>query len=179
MRFPLQLQAQLCADDERSLQFDLRFRTPIPVDGHPGAFGSSRKHDVHTGVDLYALDGEPVWAMSTGTVVAVIPFTGQHANCPWWLDTDAIAVEDQTGIWLYGEIGVASWAKIGATVLEGEVIGYVKRVLRTDKGRPTSMLHLERYIHGCRAFAPIWNLGAPQPTELIDPTPFLEHFDDR
>lgn len=179
MIFPLQLRPEVCADDAQSLQYDLRFKTPIPVAEHPGAFGAKRRHDVHTGVDLYALDGEPVWAMASGEVVAVIPFTGALAKCPWWLDTDAIVIEDQSGIWLYGEVRASTWVKVGATVLEGEVIGRVKRVLRNDKGRPTAMLHMERYVHGCREFAPIWELGSPCPSTLVDPTPYLERFDLR
>lgn len=147
--------------------------TLFPLKPHPGAFGSERRHDIHTGIDFYAVEGTPVYAISPGVIHSVIPFTGIAAGCDWWLDTDAIVVEDSNGFWLYGEVGAAAWVEPGATVFAGEAIGQVKRVLRNDKGRPTAMLHVERYELDTPQFAPTWKLGEDKPAGLVDPTKLL------
>lgn len=177
MRFPLDLEAYLTPDDEDAVSRISDTLTQIPFDEHCGAFGVKRAHDVHTGVDLYAPDGAPVYAMQLGVVVDVFPFTGVDANCPWWLDTKAVAIEDDDGVWLYGEIEPDTEIYKGQMVFEGQHIGRVRRVLRNDKGRPVSMLHMERYVRGTREFAPLWELDKPQPPSLIDPTLMLAYFD--
>ena len=67
---------------------------PIPLSGHPGAFGAVRKHDIHTGVDLYVPEGTAVYALYDGVVVDVSKFTGPEANppCPWWNETYSVTV---------------------------------------------------------------------------------------
>ena len=51
-------------------------------------------------------------------------------------------------------------------------IGTVLRVLKIDKGRPTSMLHLELhkrgFIHGTH-----WIKGKEKSENLLDPTQYL------
>jgi hypothetical protein len=62
----------------------------------------------------------------------------------------------------------------------GQKLGAIKRVLRRDKGRPVSMLHLELY-RACtpeQHWSPVWNLNDPIPTGLIDPEPFLSVVSD-
>lgn len=142
----------------------------IPQYGHPGAFGMVRKHDVHTGVDLYTEEGSPVYAVEAGEVVAVLPFTGPEAESPWWFPTDAVMVEGASGVVLYGEIGPK--VKVGEEIFPGTLLGHVKRVLRNDKGKPMSMLHLELYVPGTKD-AVWWTPDQPKPTQLLDPTPFL------
>lgn len=172
--FPLNIPRKIVtSNDCLSGSLDLEHETEIPTGNHGGAFGSVRLHDVHTGIDLYALDGTPIYAITNGIVVDIFPFTGILAGCDWWLDTVAIAIEDSAGIWLYGEVEAATHLTHGCTVTEGEIIGTMKRVLKRDKGRPTSMLHLERYVSGCRTFAPLWNKGDTMPNTLIDPTPMI------
>ena len=51
---------------------------PIPKPGEPGYFGVSRKYDMHTGIDLYTNDEEPVYALYHGTVVNIENFTGER-----------------------------------------------------------------------------------------------------
>lgn len=177
MRFPLDIEAYLTDNDSNVVHRISDKETQIPYGEHCGAFGSTRTYDVHTGVDLYAADGTSVFAMQDGIVVDVFPFTGKEAGCPWWLDTMAVAIEDEDGVWLYGEIAPSEHLVPGLVVAEGDCIGTVKRVLRNDKGRPVSMLHVERYVHGTREFAPIRNVGEPQPETLVDPTELLCHFD--
>lgn len=134
---------------------------------HPGAFGARRRYDVHTGVDLYAQVAEDVFACEDGAVVTVEDFTGPKAGSSWWHDTQAILVEGETGVILYGE--VVPLVKVGERVVRGQLIGRVARVLRTDKGRPLSMLHVELYTHGTRASV-VWSLGGDRPNQLRDPT---------
>lgn len=173
MRFPLNLEAHLTDDDANVLQRIKERETQIPYGNHCGAFGTRRLHDIHSGIDLYAPDGEDVFAIQDGIVVAVYPFTGPAANLHWWHDTMAICIEDETGVWLYGEVEPSPLIKPGIAVLEGERIGSVKQVLRHDKGRPMSMLHMERYLPGTREFVERWAIGEPQPTSILDPTPNL------
>lgn len=138
-----------------------------------GRFGAVRKHDVHTGVDLYTDVGDRVYAIESGMVVAVVPFTGIPAGSPWWLDTDALMIEGVSGVILYGEI--VTEFKVGDFVFAGDRLGEVKRVLKKDKGKPVSMLHLECYTPGTKE--PVWwNLGEPQPECLLDPTFLVEKY---
>jgi len=143
----------------------------VPREG-PGKFGAVRKHDVHTGVDLYSSAGQTVQAVEEGTVVALLDFTGARAGSPWWRDTRAIMVEGQEHVVLYGEVQEAPGMTVGAAVRAGDVVGEVVRVLRHDMGWPTTMLHLELYRLGVRE--PVWwRLGEGQPAELLDPTEWL------
>jgi len=47
------------------------YKYQIPTGEELGAFGVTRKHDVHTGVDMYCEQGDEVVAMEDGIVVAV------------------------------------------------------------------------------------------------------------
>jgi murein DD-endopeptidase MepM/ murein hydrolase activator NlpD len=150
----------------------LRGATPAaPVTG-PGKFGAVRKHDVHTGVDLYCAEGQPVQAVEAGTVVAILDFTGPKADSRWWRDTRAVMVEGAGHVVLYGEIREAPELAVGTVVQPGDTIGEVVRVLRQDRGLPTTMLHLELYAPGVRE--PVWwRLDEQQPAGLFDPTEWL------
>lgn len=155
-----------------------------PLLQHPGAFGTARKHDVHTGVDLYVPEHSWVHAVETGKIVRAGAFTGTRSMppTPWWNDTSYLMVEGESGVVCYGEIH-CSWLDsqlreqpdgfYGDTIEVGETIGMIFPVLKEDKGRPRSMLHLELYEHGYRGEPVDWALGAPRPAGLLDPTPFL------
>ena len=146
----------------------------IPTSEHPGGFGFRRKHDVHTGVDLYCEDGQPVYAVEDGEVVKIDYFTGAVVGMPWWETTSAVMIEGETGVVNYGEINPYEQLQIGQKISRGQRIGFVKRVLPNHKLRSdipfhsTSMLHVELYKHGAREFAN----GALDET-VLDPTPFL------
>lgn len=144
--------------------------TGLPQGQHPGAFGVTRKHHVHEGVDLYCPQGTPVHAVEGGEVVAVLPFTGPSAGMPWWEDTQVVLVEGLSGVVAYGEVDPS--VPLGARVQTGDLVGTVRRVLKQDKGRPMSMLHLELHAPGTRS-CPEWPVGAPKPESLRDPTPLL------
>ena len=139
---------------------------------YPGMFGSVRKHDVHTGVDIYCENGRLVLAAEDGIVVAVENFTGPNAEdpSPWWNDTKAILVEGLSGVILYGEVDPC--VHVGERVMQGQGIGRVVCVLKKDKGRPMAMLHFELYHLGTRKSV-WWRLGETKPRELLDPTELL------
>jgi len=158
------------------MQSPLKCRFYVPNDlSHPGAFGARRKHDVHTGVDLYCPEGEPVYAICSGTVVSIIEhFTGPGAGSPWWNQTGAIMIEDVMGVFLYGEINVDLGITVGERIRPGRLLGTVAQVLKKDKGRPMSMLHVERYSHDTTEPCAWWGLDNPfVPNRLRDPTALL------
>jgi murein DD-endopeptidase MepM/ murein hydrolase activator NlpD len=120
----------------------------VPIPNHHGAYMVKRKFDVHTGVDLFAREGSNVYAIEDGEVVNIRPFTGETADTPFWENTQAIDVEGFTGTICYGEVTPVPSLKIGDVVEKGDVIGFVKRVLKEYKGKPRSMLHLAIHRHG-------------------------------
>lgn len=144
--------------------------TYLPLGSHPGAWGVQRKNHVHEGVDLYAPAGTSVYAVEDGVVSGVIEFTGPTAGSPWWLDTKGVWIEGQSGAVLYGEL--TPCVAVGHHVSAGDLVGHVARVLRHDKGRPTSMLHLELHSPGT-VTAPEWRSRDSKPPTLRDPTSFL------
>lgn len=142
----------------------------------PGRFGAVRKHDIHTGVDLYCRAGAAVMTVEPGEVVAVEDFTGPDAGSPWWLPTKAVLVEGASGVVVYGEVEpvVSAGARLGA----GTPVGTVLRVLRKDKGLPRAMLHLELMVLGARETV-WWKHGEARPGVLRDPTAALQAALDR
>ncbi len=173
MRFPLRKTVLGTTEDSMSFQrISLRREVEIPVGAHVGAFGVTRKHHIHEGVDLYCMPGDFVFAMEPGIVTKVEAFTGEHAGSPWWENTWAVHVGGPSGVIVYGEITPSALAWPGFEIEEGHLIGFVKPVLKEDKGRPTSMLHLELHQPYTRETV-AWDLGAPRPETLLDPTPLL------
>jgi murein DD-endopeptidase MepM/ murein hydrolase activator NlpD len=137
---------------------------------HPGSFGAIRKHDIHTGIDLYCEPLQEVVAVEDGTVVLIEKFTGEFATppSPWWHNTYAVLIEGQSGVVVYGEIKPLEAISVGYKIKQGETIGNVITVLKKDKNTPMTMLHLELYKSGTRETV-IWNLGQPQPENLLNP----------
>lgn len=133
-----------------------------PLDGQ---FGAVRKYDIHTGVDLHCPVETLVPAIEDGIVVAIEHFTGVNAGSPWWHDTQAVLVEGVSGVILYGE--VRPLVDLDQRVRKDEIVGSVLRVLKNDKGKPLSMLHLELYKPGTRASV-WWKHNEPQPENLLD-----------
>lgn len=122
----------------------------FPVLQHYGSFGTRRKFNVHSGVDLYAPVGENVYAVEDGEVVWCGWFTGSNCGTPWWNDTRALYVEGDTATIIYGEIQEIDSLQEGSLVKRGQVIGNVMEVLKKDKGKPTSMLHFSTKPRGYR-----------------------------
>lgn len=157
--------------------FPLDFPVRVPVFPHPGSFGAIRKHDRHTGVDLYVdseKTGAIVRAIEAGTVVRVLNFTGPSSTppTPYWNDTQAVLVEGDTGVILYGEI--SPFVQEGDVLERGERLGKTVPVLKQDKGRPVEMLHVELLSHGSRSEAPVWSRNLDSPYSFVhDPTLLL------
>ena len=160
------------SEDSRSFERLPSGTTALPLPPHPGAFGVVRKHHTHEGVDLYAPEGSVVSAVEAGVVVRIEAFTGTHAGTPWWHDTWAVFVEGASGVVVYGEIQPHLGLVEGARAEAGQPLGVIIPVLKTPKGRPASMLHLELHAPGTRE-APAWEHGQPRPRSLRDPTPWL------
>ena len=145
----------------------------VPVGTHPGAFGTQRKHDVHTGVDLYCNEGDGVYSCTDGLVVEVGEFTGPSAGDSWWNDTKAIVIDTGLNYIVYGEL--EPLVDVGQRVSAGEVIGKITPVLPPHKHRPdiaghsVNMLHLELMTRRFDGFI-VWILDESQPNGLLDPT---------
>ncbi len=171
--WPLELMPTKITEDSNSfLRINLEKEVEIPIKYHFGAFGTMRRFDRHRGVDLYAPVGSPVYAVQNGIIKDIRPWTGVTANCDWWNDTDAISIEGTDGLVVYGEILVNSKLKIGDEVKSGDLLGTVLQVLKKDKGRPTSMLHLELRNPGFyKNIDKSWSQDLPE--GLLNPTPFL------
>ena len=134
-------------------------------------FGAKRKHDFHTGVDLFCNEDEPVYSMYDGIVTSVIEFTG-FSESPWWEDTHAIMIyhPEIQKTFLYGE--VSTNLKAGKVIKQGQLIANVKRVLKKDKGKPMTMLHIECY-KGLQTKAVWWYHDTECPKNLEDITKYL------
>lgn len=151
----------------------------LPINNHPGSFGYVRKHDVHTGIDLYVNENDPVFAIEDGIVTNYYQFTGKDIGFDWWLDTFALIVKSDKGYFVYGEI--TSNKKIGDIIKAGDHIGNVIPVLPKEKirdwipGHSNCMLHLERYNDEYKSeyVWSSWEIGQKKPHFLEDPTPFL------
>lgn len=153
----------------------------IPVGDHPGSFGVKRKHDFHTGVDLYCKNGQDVVSCTDGVVVEVKPFTGTSLGHTWWNETKAVVVDTGTNYILYGEVNPK--VNVGDVIKRGQKIAEVIPVLPEHKhrsdipGHSVSMLHLELLrrnpvfteFQGRNGFM-TWDLDKCQPYDLFDPT---------
>lgn len=146
----------------------------LPKKGDPGYFGTQRTHDVHTGIDLYTFNQAPVLALEDGVVVAIEHFTGEKAQSPWWNDTQAILIENDQGVILYGELMVSPHYQEGSQIKRGDCLGHITPVLKKDKGKnPTTMLHLEYYDKGVRQSV-WWTDKSQKPQGLRNPSVLLQ-----
>lgn len=150
------------------------YKCQIPTGIEFGAFGVTRKFDIHTGVDMYCNAGDECLAMEDGIVIAVEFFTGPSVDMPWWNDTQAVAIKGASGIINYGE--VRAHVKVGDEIEEGDLIGWVIPVLKQDKGKVPSMtmLHLELYNEYDGQWV-LWEVDTEQPKNLLDPTKLLQN----
>jgi len=172
-QFPIELKVLGTTSDSDSYKdINLKTEVEIPTLPHCGAYSVFRTHDRHEGVDLYCPNDTPVYAVEDGIVVMMRCFTGRYAHCAWWNETDSISIEGATGVVEYGEIITDEEMQIRRQVFQGDLIGWVRTVLKKDKGRPMSMLHMNLY-EGAQTRDQSWSLEGPKPTGLADPTPHL------
>lgn len=160
---------------------------------YPGSFGAVRSTDIHTGIDLYCPLGTEVRAVEDGTIVGVEAFTGAWAPgkdaSPWWNNTMALLVRGESGVIVYGEVEPERFPKalLGRRLLRGEAFANIGQpVLKSNKGRPMVMLHLELlrslpegytglYLEEGQVSATSWwKLGDARPDRVLDPTTLLE-----
>lgn len=155
------------------------YHWPLPgadrFSSYSGSFAAERKHDIHTGIDIYCEPNQVCCAMESGEVVKIEIFTGPNAEptSPWWNETQAVFVEGKTGVIVYGEIKPLSTIKVGKKISAGQILGHVLTVLKKDKGLPMTMLHVELYEKGTRETV-VWGLGENKPQTLLDPTKLFE-----
>ena len=146
---------------------------------HPGSFGFERKNHIHEGVDIYSTPEEDVYNIFEGILIGIRPFTGEHTALveitpsPWWNNTFCILVQTKFGVINYGEITPNPCLKKGQYIQKGAFLGKVCRVLKTDKGRPLDMVHLERYISSVTVPVVEWSRGQKRPSGLLAPTNLL------
>lgn len=139
----------------------------IPTTG-PGSFGAIRKHDIHTGIDFYCNENDPVFAIEDGKVVSIQQFTGENVGCGWWNDTYCVIIRGNDGKYiLYGEI--KNTVLVGDVIKKGMVIGHIMTVLKKDKGLPMNMLHLEYYDDVWNLEPVVWELDQLKPLSLLNP----------
>ena len=106
-------------------------------------------------------------------LLLICPFTGEVAGFPWWENTWAIYVLGESGIVVYGEIQLNFNLDIGDEITTDTNIGSVLKVLKKDKGRPTSMLHIELH-KPTHTHIGKWLIGENMPEGYIDPTEHLK-----
>jgi hypothetical protein len=144
------------------------YKHKLPTYIDQGGFGYIRKHDIHTGIDLYCSENDEVYAMEDGVIVNVEKFTGEWAGSPWWNNTEAILIEGKSGMILYGEIEVSDEIRYSKNVFKGDLLGKVNTVLKKDKGiYSPNMLHLEFYKKGTKESV-WWLLNEQRPNNLLD-----------
>lgn len=151
----------------------LKCKIKLPSKDQPGSFGHIRKYDIHTGIDLYCSIGETVYAIEDGIISNYGPFTGIGAGSDWWENTDYICIKGKSGKILYGEIDINKHLLAKTNVKKGDVLGYVKKVLRVDKGKPMTMLHIELYNEQYAGTGETWELDQIKPKYLEDITVLL------
>lgn len=172
MVFPLNKKILINSSNTEFLK-SYREYTEIPILNHPGSFAYKRKNHIHEGVDLYCEEGDDVYSILDGEIIGIFPFTGVIANSPWWNDTYSVLVRHNHFVINYGEITPSNNIKVGDKINEGNIVGNVKRVLKADKGRPMTMLHLEMYSLETNSPIAEWPLNQGKPENLLDPTDFL------
>ena len=150
------------------------YKYKIP-DTCPGSFGYVRKHDIHTGIDLYCNENDSVYSITGGEIINIIEFTGFNES-PWWNDTYAVLVYTEgIGTIVYGEILPDNSLKIGDFIEEGKILGKIIPVLKKDKGlNPINMLHIELYSNRC-VDPIVWQLNTEKNKNLINPFNLLNN----
>lgn len=165
-----------------NLKLNFFVPTNLPSYSHPGSFAAVRRHDTHTGVDLYGSPGDIVYSFTPGVVESIHDFTGPDAlgvdgkPLSWWLPTKAVTVRLGSQYFVYGEIVPNPYLKVGSRVFPKTEIGTLTPVLPPHKLRSdiphhsTTMLHFEWWEGAWDQKWDTWRHGAARPKGLKDPT---------
>lgn len=135
----------------------------VPVGSYEkGSFGSKRKSNYNTGVDVFCPPELDVYALEGGVVVKVII-----------KDTFKIVmVEGYSGVVAYGNVLPEEDLVEGMAIEVGDIIGTtIPYYVHTKAGEELviSKLHIEYYRHGTK-FPEFWAFGCEKPKRLLDPT---------
>lgn len=177
MIYPIALNFLGTTSDSMSFQnIDIDKEVEIPIDDHVGSFGVKRKFDRHMGIDLYTERHEMVYAMESGIVTKIDQFTGLEVGSPWWNKTYFVRIEGESGIIEYCEILpiLNESCVLNSHIKEGQPLGVVIPVLKKDKGRPRSMLHLQYYTQEPDEYKDVWELDGYRPQYLTNPIELLK-----
>ena len=151
----------------------------LPKHNEPGSFGSIRKYDIHTGVDIYVENGTGIQPVEDGVIVDIRQFTGKKVGSSWWEDTWCVSVKGKSGIVCYGEVDLPRGYKVGDNVYTEDIFSYVKAVLPENKIRKdirhhnNAMLHLELYRNIEDGICITWNKEEKRSKNLLDPSVYL------
>lgn len=147
---------------------------PLPKDGvkipkgkHPGAFGVSRKGDRHRGVDLYAPEGSPVFAVEAGVVVDVFDVPAPE-DAPSGKVTEGVSIQGVSGRVTYAEMKRDEHLRVGSEVHQGQLLGKVVPIHEEESDIPPCMLHIQLATSG-----PVEEWTDKKPENLLDPTSHL------
>jgi hypothetical protein len=134
-----------------------RFNAPRPA---ARADNPTRRH---VGVDLFANAGDTVLAIDAGRIIAFYPFLRAAAGEMSF----ALIVAHETYVANYGEVRANSLSAHGLST--GDAITAGREIAAISD---TSQLHFETYAPGATRSVS-WRHGAPQPTQVRDPTALL------
>lgn len=135
----------------------------VPIGNYEkGSFGSKRKTNYNTGVDIFCPPEIDVYALESGKIVKIII-----------KDTfKIIMVEGYSGVIAYGNVLPEEDLYEGMEIERGDIIGAtIPYYVHTKTGEELiiSKLHIEYYRHGTR-FPEFWAFGCEKPKRLLDPT---------
>lgn len=169
----------LATDDPRKLQVSYQDVRKLWHGRWGREFGASRKgkdvERLHSGIDLFADDGDVVLATEPGEIIATLPF---------YKGTGALYQLTDSGLIInYGEIEHGSWKDFGIPTGVGlshrvKAGDPIARVGVNNTAKHSSMLHMEIYEDGVtideiRQGAMQWAKSDPPPMYLLDPTRYL------
>ena len=116
---------------------------------------------LHKGIDIDAVEGDPVVATEAGRVILVQGWDGPG--------TRGVLVQTYGGPMLvYGALDPVGLPQVGTVLQRGEPIG---RIGVYPGG--STMLHFETYRAGT-TIRPAWRYGTPQPETVVNPNSYLD-----
>jgi murein DD-endopeptidase MepM/ murein hydrolase activator NlpD len=130
------------AENINSWIFPLEIKVNIPDKNEIGAWGSQREKDRHRGIDLYAPEGTKVLAVENGVVSDIFKVPPPE-DAPSGKETDAIAIDGNSGRATYAEIKVNSNINVGDYITQGQMLGVVTKIHDEESDIPNSMLHFQ------------------------------------
>lgn len=162
-----QIKITSTANSERKVITGLLYPLPTraTADYHTGArcYGANRGNRKHGGIDLYAVEGTIIRAMTAGKVLNIYEF-----YCETW----AIEIDHGSFIARYGEIYRNArniFVRRGQQVERGQKIAVVGRLAGIKV--PSNMLHLEMY--SSTEHSPLTirgNMPFQRRSDIFDPT---------